>query len=85
LRLAFGILFSVIIIAMAVCARIAKNSGKRMGFAAACLLAALILPMAGNGIIIVSGNKTVSLIGIWVPGNKAVPSEKLASGTDGNT
>ena len=66
MRLAFGILFSVIIIAMAVCARIAKNSGKRMGFAAACLLAALILPMAGNGIIIVSGNKTVSLIGCYM-------------------
>ncbi len=59
MRLAFGILFSVIIIAMAVCVKIAKNSGKRMGFAAACLLAALILPMAGNGIIIVSGSKSV--------------------------
>jgi len=66
LRLAFGILFSAIIIAMAVCARIAKNSGKRMGFAAACLLVALILPMAGNGIIIVSGNKTLSLIGCYM-------------------
>ena len=65
MRLTFGILFSAIIIAMAVCARIAKNSGKRMGFAAACLLAALILPMAGNGIIIVSGNRTLSLIG-WL-------------------
>ena len=66
MRLAFGILFSVIIIAMAVCARIAKHSGKRMGFAAACLLAALILPMAGNGIIIVSGNRTLSLIGCYM-------------------
>ena len=66
MRLAFGILFSVIIIAMAICTRIAKNSGKRMGFAAACLLAALILPMAGNGIIIVSGNKTLSLIGCYM-------------------
>jgi diguanylate cyclase (GGDEF)-like protein len=37
-----------------------------MGFAAACLLAALILPMAGNGIIIVSGNKTLSLIGCYM-------------------
>ena len=66
MRLAFGILFSVIIIAMAICTRIAKNSGKRMGFAAACLLAALILPMVGNGIIIVSGNKTLSLIGCYM-------------------
>ena len=66
MRLTFGILFSAIIIAMAVCARIAKNSGKRMGFAAACLLAALILPMAGNGIIIVSGNRTLSLVGCYM-------------------
>ncbi len=66
MRLTFGILFSVIIIAMAICVRIAKNSGKRMGFAAACLLAALILPMAGNGIIIVSGSKTISLIGCYM-------------------
>ena len=66
MRLAFGILFSAIIIAMAVCAVIAKRSGKRMGFAAACLLTALILPMAGNGMIIVSGNKTLSLIGCYM-------------------
>lgn len=66
MRLAFGVLFSVIIIAMAVCAMIARKSGKRMGFAAACLLAALILPMAGNGIIIVSGNRTLSLIGCYM-------------------
>ncbi len=66
LRLGFGILFSVIIIAMIVCARIAKHSGKRMGFAAAWLLTALILPMAGNGIIIISGNRTISLIGCYM-------------------
>ena len=66
MRLAFGILFLVIIVAMAVCARIAGNSGKRMGFASACLLAALILPMAGNGIIIVSGNRTFSLVGCYL-------------------
>ena len=66
MRLAFGILFSVIIVAMIVCARIARKSGNRMGFAAACLLTALILPMAGNGIIIVSGNRTFSLIGCYM-------------------
>ena len=37
-----------------------------MGFAAAGLLAALILPMAGNGIIIVSGNQTLSLVGCYL-------------------
>ena len=66
MRPAFGLLFSVIIIAMAICAWIAKQSGKRMGFAAACLLVSLILPMAGNGIIIVSGNRDLSLVGCYL-------------------
>ena len=66
MRLAFGILFSAMIIAIAVCTRIARHSGKRIGFAAASLLAPLILPMAGNMIIIISGNRTVSLIGCYL-------------------
>ena len=37
-----------------------------MGFAAACLLTALMLPMAGNGIIIISGNESFSLIGCYM-------------------
>ena len=37
-----------------------------MGSAATCLLAALILPMAGNGIIIVSGNRDLSLVGCYL-------------------
>ena len=66
MRLAFGIMFMAIIIAMAICTRIARHSGKRMGFAAASLLAPLILPMAGNMIIILSGNRTLSLIGCYI-------------------
>ena len=66
LRVTFGILFLVIIIAMAVCTRIARHSGKRIGFTAAGLLAPLMLPMIGNMIIILSGNRTVSLIGCYL-------------------
>ena len=66
MRLAFGIMFMAIIIAMAICTRIARHSGKRMGFAAASLLAPLILPMAGNMIIILSGNRTLSTIGCYI-------------------
>ena len=66
MRLSFGLLFLAIIIAMCVCARIAKHSGKRIGLAAAYFLMALILPMAGNGIIIVSGNKDLSLAGCYL-------------------
>ena len=66
LRLAFGILFLAIMVAMAVCTWIARRSGKRIGFAAAGLVAPLILPMAGNLMIILSGDRTVSLFGCYI-------------------
>ena len=66
MRLAFGFLFSAIIIAMGICTWIARHSGKRIGFAAAGLLAPLMLPMAGNLIIILSSDRTLSLIGCYI-------------------
>ena len=66
MRLAFGIIFLLLIIALAVCARIAKHSGKRIGFAAAGLLAPLMLPMIGNLILLLSGNRLLSLIGCYI-------------------
>ena len=66
MRLVFGLLFLAIIIAMAACASIARHSGKRMGSAAVCLLVSLILPMAGNGIIIVSDNQSLSYAGCYL-------------------
>ena len=59
-------MFAAIIIAMAVCVRIAMRSGKRDGVAAARLLAPLMFPMIGNMIIILSGNRTLSLIGCYL-------------------
>lgn len=66
MRLAFGFLFSAIIIAMGICTWIARHSGKRIGFAAAGLLTPLMLPMAGNLIIILSSDRTLSLIGCYI-------------------
>ena len=66
MRLAFGILFLAIIAALAVCARVAGRSGKRIGSAASVLLASLILPMAGNMIIILSSGEAFSLIGCYL-------------------
>lgn len=66
MRLAFGFLFSAIIIAMGTCTWIARHSGKRIGFAAAGLLTPLMLPMAGNLIIILSSDRTLSLIGCYI-------------------
>ena len=66
MRLAFGFLFSAIIIAMGICVWIARHSGKRIGFAAAGLLAPLMLPMTGNLIIILSSGRTLSLAGCYI-------------------
>ena len=66
MRLSFGSLFLAIMIAMAVCAQVARRSGKRIGFAAAGLLAPLILPMAGNLILILSGNRSLSVFGCYL-------------------
>ncbi len=66
MRLAIGILFLAIMIAMVVCALVARRSGKRIGFAAAGLLVSLIMPMAGNLIIILSGNRILSLVGCYI-------------------
>ena len=66
MRITFGILFLVIIAALAVCAILARKSGKHIGNAVSLLLVCLIFPLFGNGMIIVSGNKTVSLIGCYM-------------------
>ena len=66
MRLAFGVLLSVIIIATAVCAVIARRSGKRIGSAAFGLLMPLIFPMAGNLIIILSTDRALSYAGCYM-------------------
>ena len=50
---------------MGVCSRIARRSGKDTGQAAGILLMCLIPPVIGNGIIILSRNETLSLIGCY--------------------
>jgi diguanylate cyclase (GGDEF)-like protein len=59
-------MFLAIIAALAVCARVAGRSGKRIGSAASVLLVSLILPMAGNMIIILSSGRVLSLIGCYL-------------------
>ena len=66
MRLTFGIVLATVIAATAVCAAIARRSGKRIGSAAFGLLAALILPMAGNLVIILSANRLLSNIGCYL-------------------
>lgn len=66
MRILFGILFLVIEAALAACAVLARKSGRRIGKAAAMLLISLVFPVFGNGIIIISENRTISLIGCYM-------------------
>ncbi len=66
MRILFGILFLGVTIALAVCSVIARRSGKPVGKAAAILTGSLVLPLAGNGIIIVSSSRILSLIGCYM-------------------
>lgn len=66
MRILFGIIFLGMIIALAVCSRIAGKSGREFGRAASVLLACLILPVAGNGIIIVSHVRGLSMAGCFL-------------------
>ena len=66
MRILFGILFLAIEIALAVCAVLARKSGKRIGKAASVLLFSLVFPLFGNGIIIISDNRAISLIGCYM-------------------
>ena len=66
MRILFGILFLAIEIALAACAVLARKSGKRIGKAASVLLFSLIFPLFGNGIIIISDNRIISLIGCYM-------------------
>ncbi len=66
MRTLYGIIYLGIILALAVCARIARKSGKQYGKAASILLICLMFPLAGNGIIIVSSSRVFSMTGCFL-------------------
>ena len=66
MRILFGIIFLILVLALAACSYIARRSGKEMGQAASILTACLILPLAGNGILLVSSSRGLSLAGCYI-------------------
>lgn len=66
MRILFGIIFLVLVITLAVCAHVARKSGKEMGQAAAILAASITLPLAGNGILLVSSDRALSMFGCFI-------------------
>ena len=65
MRIGFSIIFIGMIIGLITCAVIARRSKKAIGSSVAFFLTALIMPMAGNLVIIVSSEKAVAEIGCY--------------------
>ena len=66
IRIGFSFLFTMICVALGVCAFFAARSPREIGKTVAKLDLALIPPMLGNLIIIGSGDKTVAEIGYYL-------------------
>ncbi len=66
MRIAFFAVLIAMIIALGVCAKKAHRSHKAIGRYVTGLLCALIPPVIGNAIIIISGHQTVSTIGYYI-------------------
>ena len=66
MRFGFSILYVLLIIALMICAFFAFKTKKAIGKSVFHLCAALIFPVAGNLMIIASGNEMVSTIGAYI-------------------
>ena len=66
MRAAFFIIFSALVVTFGICASKAVRSPKSIGRAVGLLLCALIPPVIGNAIIIISGDKTLSTVGYYI-------------------
>lgn len=66
MRIAFFCILISLIAALGVFARAAFRSSKKIGRAVAYMLCALVPPMIGNGIIIISSDRFLSTIGYYV-------------------
>ena len=66
MRMIFGAIFILLVLVLAICARIASVSLKPIGKQVAWLLVALIPPVIGNFLIIVSGTELPATIGCYI-------------------
>lgn len=66
LRLFYSIILSILVMILIVCVVKSFRSNKPIGKSLGKLLIAFIIPITGNMIIIISGNKNVSIIGYFM-------------------
>ncbi|MBR3743040.1 MAG: hypothetical protein IKN04_21720 [Clostridia bacterium] len=79
MRIAFFCILISLIAALGVFARAAFRSPKKIGRAVAYMLCALVPPMIGNGIIIISSNQFLSTIGYETLGRMLQTRDKTQS------
>ena len=80
MRYVMAAIIALLVIALAVCAHFARKSRKTTAPRVAALIDALLLPVIGNLVIILSGNRTLSTLGclIYFIGMNAVVYALLA-------
>ena len=66
MRVRFSVIFTVLAIALLICAVFAYRSHKAIGRPVCRLVLSLIPPMAGNILIVSSGNHLISTIGCYI-------------------
>ena len=65
MRIFYGVLFALLAAALFVCSRLAKRSQRSIATSVSVLLGALIPPVLGNMIIVVSSNESLSILGYY--------------------
>jgi len=65
-RYVMAAIIALLVIALAVCAHFARKSTKTIAPRVAALIDALLLPVIGNLVIILSGNRTLSTLGCLI-------------------
>ena len=66
MRIAFTVIFAVLILALLICAHKARSSHKSVGMVVMHLLLALIPPLAGNLILVISTHRELSVVGCYI-------------------
>jgi diguanylate cyclase (GGDEF)-like protein len=65
-RLLFSVIFLLLILALAICAGLARRSRKSDGTSVELLLLSLIVPVTGNLILVLIGERTLALLGYYI-------------------
>ena len=66
IRYGMGAVIALLVVALAVCAGLSRKSKRSMARSVAKLIGALVMPVTGNLIIILSSDRTLSALGYFI-------------------